>query len=350
MIAPQDSSTPHVLVVRLDSMGDVLISGPAVRAVAAGASRVTMLVGPHGAAAATLLPGVDDVIVWDCPWIAADPSQITTADTAQIIGRIAGAHVDEALVLTSFHQSALPTALILRLAGVNRISAVSEDYPGALLDLRVPMPGDRSEPERMLEIAQAAGFALPAGDDGRLQVLRPSSEIELPFADYVVLHPGTSAPARAYPMTLWSQVVSRLTGLGWPVLVTGSLDEADLTATLAAAGQQPGSAHDLGGQLSLPQLAAVLSRSAVVIVANTGPAHLAAAVGAPIVSLFAPVVPASRWAPDTESIVLLGDQGAPCRGSRARNCPVPGHPCLASVDPADVVAAAQSISRTQARA
>ena len=67
------------------------------------------------------------------------------------------------------------------------------------------------------------------------------------------------------------------------------------------------------------------------MVGNTGPAHLAAAVGTPVVSLFAPVVPAARWAPYGVPSVLLGDQDAPCRGTRATDCPVPGHPCLASV-------------------
>jgi ADP-heptose:LPS heptosyltransferase len=88
---------------------------------------------------------------------------------------------------------------------------------------------------------------------------------------------------------------------------------------------------DLGGATDLAQLAAVLAGAGAVIVANTGAAHLAAAVGTPVVSLFAPVVPAARWAPYRVPHVLLGDQSAPCRDSRAVTCPVPGHPCLAGV-------------------
>ena len=63
----------HVLAVRLDNDGDVLLAGPAVRALAAGASRVTLLCGPRGRRAAELLPGVDDVIVWRAPWIDPEP-------------------------------------------------------------------------------------------------------------------------------------------------------------------------------------------------------------------------------------------------------------------------------------
>lgn len=87
----------------------------------------------------------------------------------------------------------------------------------------------------------------------------------------------------------------------------------------------------------------MLAGADAVVVGNTGPAHLAAAVGTPVVSLFAPVVPAVRWAPYGRH-VLLGDQNAPCRATRARECPVPGHPCLDQVDPADIVAAVAEVT------
>jgi len=55
------------------------------------------------------------------------------------------------------------------------------------------------------------------------------------------------------------------------------------------------------------------------------------------------VVPAERWAPWGVPTVVLGDQKAPCRLSRARTCPVPGHPCLDMIEAADVVAAVQRL-------
>jgi ADP-heptose:LPS heptosyltransferase len=82
----------------------------------------------------------------------------------------------------------------------------------------------------------------------------------------------------------------------------------------------------------------------VVVVGNTGPAHLAAAVGTPVVSLFAPTVPALRWAPYGVPRVLLGDQRAACRDTRATTCPVPGHPCLSSVSAGEVLTAVRTLS------
>ena len=86
----------------------------------------------------------------------------------------------------------------------------------------------------------------------------------------------------------------------------------------------------------------------VVVVGNTGPAHLAAAVGTPVVSLFAPTVPAVRWRPWAVPQVLLGDQAIACAGCRARTCPYPGQPCLAGVTPEVVAAAVHTLAGTPA--
>ncbi len=328
-----------VLVARLDNAGDVLLQGPLVRAVAHGADRVVFLAGPAGAEAAALLPGVDEVWTWACPWILGDPPPVDAADLAALTDRVRALAPDEAVVSTSFHQSPLPLALLLRAAGVPRISATSVDYPGSLLDVRHRLDDDADlpEPERALSLARAAGFELPDGDDGRLAVRRP-----LPRTDhepgYVVLHPGASVPARAWPAERCAEAVEALADAGHRVLVTGGPGERALTAAVAGS-----RGTDLGGATTLPQMAALLDGAAAVVVGNTGPAHLAAAVGTPVVSLFSPVVPAARWAPHRVPTVLLGDQDAPCRLTRARECPVPGHPCLTSVTAADVVAAVEKV-------
>ncbi len=332
------------LVCRLDSDGDVLLAGPALRAVAAGSDRVVLLAGPRGAAAGRLLPGVDDVLVWRCPWIDPEPGPVDPDDVADVVARVRALGVDAALVLSSFHQSPLPTALLLRLAGVPWVGAVSEDYPGSLLDLRHRLPeSGLHEVERMLSLAAAAGFALPAGDDGALALRRPLPDVAHLSGDgpYVVVHPGASVPARQ-PSAAWSaRLVGALCTAGHRVLVTGGPAERALTAEVAVSG-----GTDLGGATDLAGLAALLAGAGCVVVGNTGPAHLAAAVGTPVVSLFAPVVPDERWRPWGVPVALLGDQTAPCRLTRARDCPVPGHPCLDGLPAGDVVAAVEQLSPT----
>jgi ADP-heptose:LPS heptosyltransferase len=331
----------RILVARLDSMGDVLVSGPAVRAVATSVE-VVVLAGPQGSPAARLLPGVASVEVVDAPWITGSAAPVDAALVERFAEIVAAHGIDEAVLLTSFHQSPLPTALLLRLAGVTRIHGASVDAAGGLLDTRLipgeTLPEELPEPVRALRIAEAAGFALPAGDDGRLAVELPGDAAPAEAGPYVVVHPGAAVPARAYPAAGHARVVERLAAAGHRVLVTGAPAEAALTAEVAGT-----AGIDLGGRLDLTALAATLRGAGVVVSGNTGPAHLAAAVGTPVVSLFAPVVPAARWAPYGVPVALLGDQAAPCAGSRARVCPVPGHPCLADVDPAVVVAAAERL-------
>src|SRR5690242_4947510 len=111
--------------------------------------------------------------------------------------RLAATGAGEAVVFTSFHQSALPLALLLRTAGVGRITAISDDYPGSLLDVRHRVPAGLPEPERARSVAAAAGFGLPATDDGGLRV-SVAARWRGP-GEYVVVHPGTSAQARACP-------------------------------------------------------------------------------------------------------------------------------------------------------
>ncbi|MEV4066251.1 glycosyltransferase family 9 protein [Nonomuraea dietziae] len=324
-----------VLVARPDSAGDVLLAGPAIRAVRAQAEEVVLLAGPLGRAAAELLPCVDRVIEWRTPWIDADPPPVTGEHVARLMAQLPEA--EEALILTSFHQSALPLALLLRLRGVGRITAISNDYPGSLLDVRVRVDESRHLPEaeRMLAVARAAGYE--PRDDGRLAVRTPPASLVGP-PGYVVVHPGTTAPARAWPPERHREAVEALTAEGFQVVVTGTGGEKALTA--AVAGRH---GVDLGGMTNLAELSGVLNEACALVSGNTGPAHLAAAVGTPVVSLFSPVVPAGRWAPYGVPYVLLGDQQAVCKDSRARLCPVRGHPCLSTVTAEQVVKAVREL-------
>lgn len=333
----------HVLMVRPDNNGDVLLAGPAIRAVAAVAEQVTLWVGPRGRAAAQLLPGVDRILCHPLPWIDPDPDPVQRRWIDAVTDELAALTVDRAFVLTSFHQNPLPTALLLRMAGIPWIAATSVDYPGSLLDVRHRISDDVHEVSRSLDLVATGGYHLPAGDDGRMH-LRPTGRPN-PVADeppYVVVHPGASVPARAMAPGRLTETVEALRCAGWRVVVTGGPDETALTAEVA--GPPRPAVTDLGGATDWSGLAEVIRDAAAIVVGNTGPAHLAAAVGTPVVSLFAPTVPAVRWRPWQVAGVLLGDQDIPCAGCRARTCPLVGHPCLAGVTPAQIVGAVRGLA------
>jgi ADP-heptose:LPS heptosyltransferase len=187
-----------------------------------------LLCGPRGRAAASLLPGVDEIIEWRLPWIDPDPEPVDAGHIEALAAKLAASGAGEAVVLTSFHQSALPLALVLRMAGIGRITAISDDYPGSLLDVRHRVPAGLPEAERARSVAAAAGFALPPGDDGALRVRVPA----VPRGDYVVVHPGASVEARACPPEVIRSIVAALAGAGHRVLVTGGPGERELASSV----------------------------------------------------------------------------------------------------------------------
>ena len=327
------------LVARLDSAGDVLITGPAVRAVAAAHDRLVFLAGPLGRHAAELLPGVDEIIEWQAPWVDFDSPDLTSDHVDALVKQLRDLKPDRAYVFTSFHQSPLPLALLCRMAGVAWVGAICEDYPGSLLDLRHHVEPGVPEPLRALSLAEAGGCELPEGDDGMLGI-KPVADLPGDVAHrigadgFVAFHPGAAVAARRPSGRRSAGMVAALVNAGYRVVVTGAPAERALTAEVAG-----DVAVDLGGRTDLRGLAAVFGKARVVVSPNTGPAHLAAAVATPTVSLFAPVVPASQWSPYAAAVTVLGDQNAPCRATRARQCPVPGHPCLDGITDAAVVAA-----------
>ena len=281
----------RTLVVRLDNAGEVLLAGPAVRAVAR-QSHVTFLTAPGGAGAAALLPGVADVLTWQAPWAGDEPPALDADEVSLLIRRMAAGCFDDALILTSRHQSPLPTAMVLRLAGISPIAAMSADSPGSLLDVWHNPDPDVTEPGRSLSLARAAGYDLEADDDGALAVRRPlpATEWLTGQGPYLVAHPGTSAPGWWRPER-WAAAVADLVRHGHRVVLTGKASGRSWTRAAAAgaarAGAAAGAVVDLAGRTDMLQLAAVVDRAQAVLAGDsaTGDSameHLAAAVRTPI--------------------------------------------------------------------
>ncbi len=331
---------PRVLVARWDSLGDVLLTGPAVRALAAVAD-VDFLCSGLGQPAAELLPGVRRILRFDAPWVLRDAPAVDRRSADELVATLGEAGYAAAAVLTSSHQSPLPLALLLRFAGVPEIAAVSHDHAGRLLDHRIPGDPDVHEVERSLLVADALGAARPA--DVALRVRAPRAPAVV--RDRVVVHPGCTAPARTLSPEAWREVVGVLLAQGWSVVVTGSAAESELCTFVAGGGGRTRGAgrvrspRDVAVRTGAPlaKLARILGSAAVVATGNTGPMHLAAAMGRPVASIFAPTVPPERWAPWMVEHRLLGALDIACAGCRSVVCPLEAQACLAGVT-ADAVA------------
>ncbi|HTH07537.1 MAG TPA: glycosyltransferase family 9 protein [Ilumatobacteraceae bacterium] len=337
---------PTVLVARLDSLGDVLLTEPAVRAIAE-STRVVMLCSSQGARAAELLDAVDQVVVYDSPWIVADPDPVDSPAFDSMREQLVGLAADSAIIFSSAHQSSLPTALMLRLAGVPRIGAYSQAYAGSLLDVRLrddPLAeAVPHEVERNLALVEAMGYSPPT--ERRMMVqghwLPADVANDLP-PHFVVVHPGSAGSARTLPAARWAAIVEALTDAGHTVVLTGIPDERTLRVVNAAP-----KAISLVGRTEFGQLATVLARAEALCVGNTGAMHLAAAVGTPVVACMPPTVPIEGWRPWMVDHSIL-NVDVPCAPCYQQTCPYATHPCT-MVEPHDVVQALERLVRRRAQ-
>ncbi|CDM25136.1 ADP-heptose--lipooligosaccharide heptosyltransferase II [Castellaniella defragrans 65Phen] len=341
-----------ILCVRLDNLGDVLMTTPALRALrrSARGRRITLLASRAGAALAPYVPEVDEVVAYDAPWVknaADDP-----AEDRRMIEALRQRNFDAAVIFTVYSQSPLPAAMMCRLAGIPRVLAHAHENPYRLLShwVRDPEPGQyvRHEVQRQLDLVATVGAACT---DTRLSFATQDADrrsLGAILAAYglgggqgwIVAHCGASAPSRRYNPALYARAISLLHGCGLKILLTGGPGECALTAGILAQCTVRSHVIDLAGRLTLGELACLIEDARLLISNNTGPAHIAAAVGTPLVDLYALTNPQHQpW--QVPHRLLYHD--VPCRNCYSSVCREGTHACLEGVDPRRVVAAAHEL-------
>jgi ADP-heptose:LPS heptosyltransferase len=327
------------------------MSGPAMRALRERA-RVTLLTSQSGAAVAQLMPDVDETVVYAAPWMKGSQhgAAVSIEEIAQggreLIDRLHALRFDAAVIFTVYSQSALPAALVCVLAGIPLRLAHSREKPYGLLTDWVPEPEPeqllRHEVRRQLDLVATVGARTVAHDlrlavpeSARAAARRLLADARLAQTPFVAVHPGGTAPARRYPPELLAEACRALAHEHRLALVfTGDVADRPLVDEVRA-GAGVGSLA-LAGRLGLGELAAVLELATVLVCGNTGPAHLAAAMGTPVVDLYALTNPQhAPWQIPTR--VLFHD--VPCRWCYSSVCPEGHHLCLRGVAPASVVSA-----------
>jgi lipopolysaccharide heptosyltransferase II len=342
------SQAGNVLCVRLDALGDTLMTTPALRALKESrpGRRLTLLTSPAGAAAAALVPEVDDAIVYEAPWMKATAPRTDSRPDLAMIERLRGGGFDAAVVFTVYSQNPLPAAFLCLLADIPRRLAHCRENPYHLLTHWVreeePEKFVRHEVRRQLDLVASVGCTTR---DERLSLCVPEAARRrvgkllraAGVADrWVVIHPGASAPSRRYPPEGFARAAATLVrehDLG--VVFTGTAAEVELVESVRA--QMGAPSQSLAGRLNLAELAALIEAAPLLIANNSGPAHVAAAVGTPVVDLYALTNPQhTPWA--VPHRVLSYD--VPCRNCYRSVCPEGHHDCLRRVPPQAVVAAA----------
>ncbi len=335
----------RILAVRLDTLGDVLMTGPAVRALGQGGAEVTLLTSSRGEAAANLLDV--EVMTYDAPWLKATGKREDSGPDLGFIQTLRSHRFDAAVIFTTYTQNPLPTALTLYLADIPLRLAHCRENPYQLLTHwvrdREEVTGVRHEVRRQLDLVASVGYSL---EDEQMRVSIPEAarrkvdevlrplDLPLSLENWLVVHPGASAQSRRYPPEKFAAVCDRLARSGLQIVFTGSQNERELIAEIQA--RMAASSYDLAGRLELPQLAALLERAPLLLANNTGPVHLAAAVGTPVVDLYALTNPQhTPWGVPCH--VLYED--VPCRFCLKSVCPEGHNGCLHWVTPECVVAA-----------
>ena len=340
-----------LLCVRLDGAGDVLMTTPALNALkeAVPGRHLTLLTSPAGARAARLVPALDEVIEFEASWMKLPHANV--ANDRALINRLAAGGYDGAVVFTVYSQSPLPAAYLVYLAGIPDCLAHCRENAYHLLSDRVPDPEPqqrvRHEVRRQLDLVATTG-AKPKSDAlsiaipnvARRRAAAALATLGIPRdGPLVVAHVGAYAPSRRYPPQRFAETLDLLIAEQRArVVLTGDSSEVQLVEFVR--GAMRSHAYSLAGCLELAELCAVIEAADVLVSNNTAPVHIAAAVGTPVVDLYALTNPQhGPWR--VPHRMLYRD--VPCRYCYKSVCPAGHHDCLAQVTPAEIADAVRGL-------
>lgn len=346
----QNSTSPHppissshhpsirnLLILRLDNIGDVLMTAPALRAIKETQpdTRLTLLASPAGALATTVLPWVDEVIAWRTLWQALDRPPGEIEQEWALIDTLKARQFDGAIILTSFKQSPHPAAFVCQLAGIPLRLGASKETGECLTHRLADLPDDLHQGERNLRLVEAAGFTV---QNRHLALAIPPSP-HIPGQPYLLLNPWASCPSRMYDLERFAIAARTLAETtGWPVVVTGTDNHRPAAAPLLAIlGLH---AIDLIGKTTLADLVALVAQARLMLSNNTSTLHIADATQTPSVILFAGTELERQWQPRQTRARLLR-RPTPCSPCHAFTCPY-NLECL-DIPPTEVVTAALSL-------
>lgn len=348
---PNFSPPRRVAIFRALQLGDMLCSVPALRALreAWPDAHITLIGLPWATRFVERFSSlIDELVVF--PGAKGFPEQEETdAGLPQFYAAMRARRFD--LVL-QMHGSGGRANEIVKQFG-------ARSYAGFHQPQEAPEPGfiawpdELPEPRRYLALVCALGidarddslwFPLSLHDRCEYEALEARHGIEP--ERLILLHPGAQLPSRRWPPARFAEVADDLSARGWQIAITGTANEAAITASVLGAMTAP--ALHLTGTTTLGGLAALVARARLVVCNDTGISHVAAAMRTPS-TVIASGSDTRRWAPlDRSRHRVLADY-PPCRPCAYRDCPF-GHPCALNVSVENVVEAALEQLSHRARA
>ena len=269
MLADRLKEARRLLVVRLDNIGDVVMLGPALRALRAALpeTHMTLLTSPAGAEIAPLLPWVDDIWVRRVVWQDASFSMPLDPEREQdLVRALSAGGFGAAFIFTSFSQSPYPPAYACYLAGIPLRIGESKEFGGSVLSHPFAAPPDEThQVDRNLWLVESAGLPhagrhlelrLPDQTRRRADDLLADAGLQ-PGQPFIAVATGASCPARTYEPAKMAEVTRALVEeTGMPAVVVGSRRDASTAEVVTSVSTGRGSIQSLVGRTSFPELAA----------------------------------------------------------------------------------------------
>jgi len=337
---------PASLLVRATNwLGDAVMTTPALAAVREGLpdARIALLAKPLVAELFRHHPDVDEVIVYERPG-----RHEGSLGRLRLGAELRRRRFDGALLL----QNAFDAALIAFLARIPERAGYPTDARRFLLTLPVPMPSgifERHDVEYYLCLLDGLGIPRPepavlklavTGEEREAMATRLASLGIERGAPIVTINPGATygSAKRWYPDRFAAVADALSAEWGAAVVIVGSTAEAPLSGEIEAATRTP--PVNLAGKTTVRELMALLSLSSFLVTNDSGPMHIGAALGVPLVAIFGPTDwrRTSPWS-GRAKVVRVEVDCSPCR---LRVCDR-GHECMLGVTPGMVLDAARQL-------
>jgi ADP-heptose:LPS heptosyltransferase len=338
----------RVAVLRLDHLGDLLHALPALRRLrrAMPLAQLDLWVGPWGEELAGLFADVGEVHVNAAGWFQRPVPQAWPWAQVRALARdLRRQRYGAAIELRGhvFHHAAL------RMAGIPVRAGQALTGGGFLLTHPAVWQADLHEQDQGLSVLDGAW--VPQAEQGQepylelpVAALREAAAVaeDLKLGPRPILvQAACGSRAKRWSPEAWAKVLEGLPK-DVPVALLGSAAEREEMEAIAARVQRPVAVA--AGRLGLSGLAALLSRARLVLSVDSGPAHLAAVQGVPVLSLFSGTNRASQWAPRGPRVKVLQAQGVACSPCELSDCPY-GNACMNALEPAEVLRAAAELLR-----
>jgi lipopolysaccharide heptosyltransferase II len=292
----------NILCIRPDNMGDLIMTAPAIRALKETfGAKITILASSMAQGIIKHIPEIDDAIIYDLPWVKSekppDPENFN-----EVVSIIKKGNFDAAVIFTVYSQNPLPTAMLAYLAGIPKILAYCRENPYHLITDWVPdkepYQNVKHQVRRDLDLVasvkaftknESLSLIVDEGlwDEILNKLTHKGIDINKPW---LILHAGVSERKREYPVKKWAEVAKRLVAdKGYQILLTGSETEKHFTDDLE--GRIGKGSFSVAGILNLDGFICLVKHAPVILSVNTGTVHIAAAVGTPVVVLYAQTNP-----------------------------------------------------------